>query len=89
MLLLNDRWFRFLELCLLLSSSQRAGHYSCPFSQLRPDLKTIALPKSVYVAMPKLFTLCNKFIWAASGSVDTDLSELRLLELYRTHVAQC
>ncbi len=27
--------------------------------------------------------------WAASGSVDTDLSELRLLELYRTHVAQC
>ena len=27
--------------------------------------------------------------WAVSGSVDTDLSELRVLELYRTHVAQC
>ena len=27
--------------------------------------------------------------WAVTGSVDTDLSELRLLELYRTHVAQC
>lgn len=27
--------------------------------------------------------------WAVTGSEDTDLSELRLLELYRTHVAQC
>ena len=25
--------------------------------------------------------------WAAPGSVDTDLSELRFLELYRTHIA--
>ena len=31
----------------------------------------------------------NNIHWAVSGSVDTDLSELRLLELYRTHVAQC
>ena len=28
-------------------------------------------------------------IWAAAGSVDTDLSFLSFLELYRTDVAQC
>ena len=27
--------------------------------------------------------------WAAAGSVDTDLSFLSFLELYRTDVAQC
>ena len=31
----------------------------------------------------------NRRYWAAPGSVDTDLSKFRLLELYRTHVAQC
>ena len=36
---------------------------------------------SVYEEPPEL--------WAVTGSEDTDLSELRLLELYRTHVAQC
>ena len=30
----------------------------------------------------------EQYLWAAPGSVDTNLSELRLLELYRTHVAQ-
>lgn len=28
-------------------------------------------------------------VWAAAGSVDTDLSFLSFLELYRTDVAQC
>lgn len=36
-----------------------------------------------------LILVVAKVVWAEPGSVDTDLSELRVLELYRTHVAQC
>ncbi len=49
--------------------------------------KSLTWDRGKEMSAHKRFTLATD--WAVTGSEDTDLSELRLLELYRTHVAQC
>jgi hypothetical protein len=54
--------------------------------------KYLQISPSYWLAHKKLMlkeniSNCELPDWAAPGSVDTDLSELRFLELYRTHIA--
>lgn len=60
-----------------------AAEFFSEFSSQHPQIQP---PGSIHISCLNRNPICQ--LWAAAGSVDTDLSFLSFLELYRTHVAQ-